>query len=94
MVGLLDRREGLPLFELSRKLAVQSVYKYTRNPMSLVFYFDLHRSGNSWKIIFFTLWVFLVLIPAHIAFLKYFEDTNWRSGLDNLTANTKRTYRI
>jgi len=71
---LLDRGEGLPAFELTKKLAAKDIYKRTRNPMSLGFYLiciGLSLLGGS---TFFILWLLLVLIPVHVFFLKYFEE--------------------
>jgi len=74
LVVLLDHGEGLPLLVLSRKLAARSIYRYTRNPMSLGFYLMCIGGGLLGGSTFFTLWSILVLVPAHIVFLKHFEE--------------------
>lgn len=74
IVVLLDRGEGLPAFELTKKLAAKDLYKRTRNPMSLGFYLiciGLSLLGGS---TFFILWSLIVLIPVHVFFLKCFEE--------------------
>ncbi|MFX4261887.1 methyltransferase family protein [Pelotomaculum propionicicum] len=71
---LLDRGGGLPAFELTNKLAAKDIYKHTRNPMSLGVYLiciGLSILGGS---TFFILWSLIVIIPAHVFFLKYFEE--------------------
>lgn len=71
---LLDSGEGLPAFELSKKLAARNIYKHTRNPMSLGVYLicvGLSLLGGS---TFFVLYSLAIFIPAHVFFLKYFEE--------------------
>ena len=74
VVVLLDCGQGLPAFALSKKLAAKDIYKYTRNPMSLGFYLICIALGLLAGSTFFTLWSLLAVIPAHITFLKYFEE--------------------
>ena len=74
VVVLLDRGQGLPAFVLSKKLASKDIYKYTRNPMSFGFYLMCIALGLLAGSSFFTLWSLFVVIPAHITFLKYFEE--------------------
>lgn len=74
IVVLMDRGEGLLAFELTKKLAAKDIYKRTRNPMSLGFYLiciGLSLIGGS---TFFILCSLIVLIPAHVFYLKYFEE--------------------
>ena len=65
---------GANAFRLTKRIVAEDIYKRTRNPMSLGFYlFTLavaFASGST----FITLVVLLGLIPAHLFFLKYFEQ--------------------
>lgn len=74
IVVLLDRGQGLPAFELSKKLAEKYLYERTRNPMSLGFYLMCIGMGLLAGSTFFTLWSLLAFIPVHVFFLKYFEE--------------------
>ena len=65
---------GTNAFILTKKVVGQDIYKYTRNPMSLGYYLLIVSIGfisNSTLITFGDL---LGVIPAHIFFLKYFEE--------------------
>lgn len=66
--------EGANAFRLTRLVVENDVYKYTRNPMSLGYYLlalsIAFISGST----LFTLYVLLGIIPAHLFFLKYFEE--------------------
>ena len=65
---------GANAFRLTKKIVAEDIYKRTRNPMSLGFYLltltVAFVSGST----FVTLVALLGLIPAHIFFLKYFEE--------------------
>lgn len=65
---------GANAFRLTKRIVEADIYHYTRNPMSLGYYlFSLSVafiSGSS----LLTLSVLLGLIPAHLFFLKYFEE--------------------
>ncbi len=65
---------GANAFRLTKQIVATDVFKYTRNPMSLGYYlFSLgvgFISGSS----LFSLFVLLGLIPAHLFFLKFFEE--------------------
>ena len=65
---------GLPAFLLSQKLATEGLYTFTRNPMSLGFYILIVAVGLLKGSIFLILWSLIVIIPAHICFLKFFEE--------------------
>jgi protein-S-isoprenylcysteine O-methyltransferase Ste14 len=65
---------GANAFRLTKKFVENDVYKTTRNPMSLGYYlFALAFAFISGSTLL-TLCVLLGLIPAHIFFLKYFEE--------------------
>jgi protein-S-isoprenylcysteine O-methyltransferase Ste14 len=65
---------GTNAFILTKRVVNDDVYKRTRNPMSLGFYLlalgAAFISGSS----FATLAVAVLVIPAHLLFLKYFEE--------------------
>jgi protein-S-isoprenylcysteine O-methyltransferase Ste14 len=65
---------GTNAFILTKRVVDDDIYKRTRNPMSLGFYLlalgTAFISGSS----FATLAVALLVIPAHLVFLKYFEE--------------------
>jgi protein-S-isoprenylcysteine O-methyltransferase Ste14 len=65
---------GANAFRLTKRIVAQDIYKRTRNPMSLGFYLFALALGLVSGSTFVTLTVLLGLIPAHIFFLKYFED--------------------
>lgn len=74
VVVLLDRGQGLPAFTLTKQLAAKDIYKYTRNPMSLGFYIFATAIGFLSGSTFLTICVLIFVIPAHVFYLKYFEE--------------------
>jgi protein-S-isoprenylcysteine O-methyltransferase Ste14 len=65
---------GANAFRLTKKIVAEDIYKRTRNPMSLGFYLFTLALGFVSGSTFITLAVLLGLIPAHIFFLRYFEE--------------------
>lgn len=65
---------GANAFRLTKRIVAEDVYKFTRNPMSLGFYLWTLALGLCSGSTFITLVVLLGWIPAHIFFLKYFEE--------------------
>ncbi len=65
---------GANAFRLTKRIVNDDIYKRTRNPMSLGFYLAALALGFISGSTFATLAVALGLIPAHIFFLKYFEE--------------------
>ncbi len=65
---------GANAFRLTRKIVENDIYKTSRNPMSLGFYLFELGLGSIAGSSLFTLWVLLGVIPAHLFFLKYFEE--------------------
>ena len=65
---------GANAFRLTKQIVETDIFRYTRNPMSLGYYlFSLSVgfiSGSS----LLTFFVLLGLIPAHLFFLKFFEE--------------------
>ncbi len=65
---------GANAFRLTKQIVAEDIYKRTRNPMSLGFYLFNLALGFVSGSTFITLVVLLGLIPAHLFFLKYFEE--------------------
>jgi len=65
---------GANAFRLTKRIVDQDIYRYTRNPMSLGYYLFCLSIGMILGSTLLTLSVLLGLIPAHIFFLKYFEE--------------------
>jgi protein-S-isoprenylcysteine O-methyltransferase Ste14 len=65
---------GANAFRLTKQIVADDIYKRTRNPMSLGFYLAALALGFVSGSTFATLAVVLGLIPAHLFFLKYFEE--------------------
>jgi protein-S-isoprenylcysteine O-methyltransferase Ste14 len=59
---------------MTKKIVNDDIYKRTRNPMSLGFYLFALALGFASNSTFILLAVSFGLIPAHIFFLKYFEE--------------------
>ncbi len=65
---------GANAFRLTKKIVENDVYQVTRNPMSLGFYLFALALGLISGSSLFTLGALFGLIPAHLFFLKYFEE--------------------
>jgi len=66
---------GAPFFiALSRKLAVDWLYAWTRNPMVLVGLAFLLSLGVWFQSTLFVLWVLLLFTPALLFFVKVYEE--------------------
>jgi len=65
---------GANAFRLTKKIVAEDIYKRTRNPMSLGYYLLALALGFVFSSTFLTLIVALGVIPAHIFFIKYFEE--------------------
>lgn len=65
---------GANAFRLTKRIVGKDIYGYTRNPMSLGYYiFSLSVSFITGSTLL-TLGVLLGLIPAHVFYIKYFEE--------------------
>lgn len=65
---------GANAFRLTKQIVEKDIYRHTRNPMSLGYYlFSLGFAFISGSTLA-TLGVLLGLIPAHVFFLKFFEE--------------------
>ncbi|MFL7870009.1 MAG: isoprenylcysteine carboxylmethyltransferase family protein [Anaerolineales bacterium] len=65
---------GANAFRLTKHIVETDIYKYTRNPMSLGYYLGALGLGFISGSTLFTLYVLLGIIPAHLFFLKFFEE--------------------
>jgi protein-S-isoprenylcysteine O-methyltransferase Ste14 len=65
---------GANAFRLTKRIVEHDVYKYTRNPMSLGYYLIGLSIGFLSGSTLMTLYVVLGIIPAHLFFLRFFED--------------------
>lgn len=65
---------GANAFRLTKRIVADDIYKRTRNPMSLGFYLWTLAVGLGSGSTFLTLVILLGWIPAHIFFLKSFEE--------------------
>jgi hypothetical protein len=81
---------GANAFRLTKKIVAEDIYKRTRNPMSLGFYLLTLAMGFVSGSTLVTLVVLLGLIPAHIFFLRYFEELELELRFGESTWNTKR----
>ena len=65
---------GALAFRLTKNIVSEDIYKQTRNPMSLGYYLFALALPFMLGSTSITFGVLLGLIPAHIFFLKYFEE--------------------
>jgi len=65
---------GANAFRLTKRIVEKDIYKYTRNPMSLGYYLFALGIGLISGSTLLTLYVLLGIIPAHLFFLKFFEE--------------------
>lgn len=72
--ALLNHGHGQAAFFLTKNVVNGYVYKLTRNPMSLGFYLGCLALGFLSGSTYFTLWLLIEVIPAHIFYLKFFEE--------------------
>lgn len=65
---------GANAFRLTKRIVATDIYEYTRNPMSLGYYLCFLSVGFMSGSTLLTLYVLLGIIPAHIFFLRFFEE--------------------
>ncbi len=65
---------GANAFRLTKRLVRGSVYEQSRNPMSLGGYLVWTGTGLFAGSSFLTLYALLGVVPAHLLFLRYFEE--------------------
>jgi protein-S-isoprenylcysteine O-methyltransferase Ste14 len=72
--ALRDLGGGANAFLLTKRIVEKDIYQYSRNPMSLGYYLFSLGIGLISGSTLLTLGVLFGLVPAHIFFLKYFEE--------------------
>lgn len=82
---------GTNAFVLTKKIVNDDIYKRTRNPMSLGFYLFALALGFASNSTFVLLAVSLGLIPAHVFFLKYFEEVELELRFGEAYLDYKKT---
>ena len=65
---------GNAAFRFTKSIVVQDIYSRTRNPMSLGYYMVVLGIAFILGSTFLTIAALLAVIPAHVFFLKYFEE--------------------
>jgi protein-S-isoprenylcysteine O-methyltransferase Ste14 len=65
---------GANAFRLTTRIVERDIYQYTRNPMSLGYYLIGLALGFISGSTLLTLYVVLGIIPAHLFYLKFFEE--------------------
>lgn len=68
------RGHGANAFRLTKQVVEHDIYSATRNPMSLGYYLAALSLSLLVGSTVLTLYVLLGLIPAHLFFLKFFEE--------------------
>jgi protein-S-isoprenylcysteine O-methyltransferase Ste14 len=71
---LRDLGSGANAFRLTKQIVEGDIYKRTRNPMSLGYYLLALGIGFISGSTVATLVVLLAIVPAHLFFLKFFEE--------------------
>jgi protein-S-isoprenylcysteine O-methyltransferase Ste14 len=75
MINLALKGLGAPFFiVLSRKLAADWMYAWTRNPMALAGLAFFLSLGIWFQSALFVLWVIIVFAPAYVFFAKVYEE--------------------
>jgi protein-S-isoprenylcysteine O-methyltransferase Ste14 len=75
VLNLALRGFGAPgIIALSRKLAVDWLYAWTRNPMVLTVLAFLVSLGIWFKSVLFVLWVLILFAPAILFFVRIYEE--------------------
>jgi protein-S-isoprenylcysteine O-methyltransferase Ste14 len=75
VVNLALKGLGAPFFiALSRKLAADWLYAWTRNPMALAGLAFFLSLGIWFQSALFVLWVIIVFAPAYVFFVKVYEE--------------------
>jgi protein-S-isoprenylcysteine O-methyltransferase Ste14 len=75
VINLALKGFGAPFFiALSRKLAADWMYVWTRNPMALAGLFFFLSLGIWFQSALFVLWILIVFAPAYVFFAKVYEE--------------------
>jgi protein-S-isoprenylcysteine O-methyltransferase Ste14 len=73
-IALIRFGKGVNALFLTKELVIYDLYQRLRNPMSLGFYLTSIGIGLLTGSTYLTLGALLIAIPAHIFYLKYFEE--------------------
>lgn len=65
---------GAMAFKFSRNVVIRGVYDQVRNPMALGYYLMLLGLGLLAQSTYFFLFNLIMVIPAHLFYIKYFEE--------------------
>lgn len=65
---------GTNAFRLTKRIVEADIYQFTRNPMSLGYYLFALGVGFISGSTLLTLYVLFGLVPAHLFFLRFFEE--------------------
>jgi protein-S-isoprenylcysteine O-methyltransferase Ste14 len=74
MIALMKWGQGLASFVLSQRVVEMSLYQRVRNPMALGWYLMCLGLAGCACSTYLTLYLLLAHIPAHICYLKFFEE--------------------
>jgi protein-S-isoprenylcysteine O-methyltransferase Ste14 len=74
MIALMKWGQGLASFVLSQRVVEMSLYQRVRNPMALGWYLMCLGLAGCACSTYLTLYLLLGHIPAHIFYLKFFEE--------------------
>lgn len=74
MIALMKWGQGLASFVLSQRVVEMSLYQRVRNPMALGWYLMCLGLAGSACSMYLMLYLLLAHIPAHIFYLKFFEE--------------------
>ncbi len=83
---------GAPFYiALSRRLAIDWLYAWTRNPMVLAFLAFLLSLGIWYQSVLFVLWVLILFAPALLFFVRVYEEREleFRFGASYLEYKSK-----
>jgi protein-S-isoprenylcysteine O-methyltransferase Ste14 len=65
---------GAMAFKFSKRVVASGVYNQVRNPMALGYYLLLLGAGLMVHSTYFFLFNLFIVIPAHVFYIKYFEE--------------------
>jgi protein-S-isoprenylcysteine O-methyltransferase Ste14 len=72
LIGVLGK--GAPSFVMPKQIVVRGPYRFGRNPISLGWYLFCAGLALSFRSTYLLCYVVVALVPAHIFYLRYFEE--------------------